>query len=166
MNREKYKKLLLSLLCVIIIVASVGFIDANSKNAPLEETDARSLQAAEQAELKPGDLTAQQLETATLAEADRHELTKQYDANRNGHEMCIRDRFQVSITAYVERSIAALRQKHDQKKQGRSIPQENVEIEAKIIKMPTSQQRVSARPQYSKAPEVDVYKRQPFVLVS
>lgn len=85
MNREKYKKLLLSLLCVIIIVASVGFIDANSKNAPLEETDARSLQAAEQAELKPGDLTAQQLETATLAEADRHELTKQYDANRNGH---------------------------------------------------------------------------------
>lgn len=67
--------------------------------------------------------------------------------------------FQVSITAYVERSIAALRQKHDQKKQGRSMPQENVEIEAKIIKMPTSQQRVSARPQYSKAPEVPSGRR-------
>lgn len=67
--------------------------------------------------------------------------------------------FQVSITAYVERSIAALRQKHDQKKQGRSMPQENVEIEAKIIKMPTAQQTASARPQYSNAPEVSSGRR-------
>ena len=67
--------------------------------------------------------------------------------------------FHVSITAYVERSIAALRQKHDQKKQGRSMPQENVEIEAKIIKMPTAQQRASARPQYSNAPEAPSGRR-------
>lgn len=59
--------------------------------------------------------------------------------------------FQVSITAYVERTIAALRQKHQQKKQGGRSTAQDVEIEAKIIKMPTAQQRASAKPQYSNA---------------
>lgn len=85
MKTQKYKKLLLSLLCVIIIVVSVGFIETGNKNTPLEASDTRELQLTDQVELKAGDLTAQQLKTATLAEADRHELTKQYDINRIGH---------------------------------------------------------------------------------